>query len=50
LGGLDYEGREDSSVYRSLRINADRLDEACGGIVELLFARCRRFMVRFCIL
>lgn len=50
LAELDYEGREDSAIYRSLRINADRFDEACAGIVELLFTRCRRFMVRFCIL
>jgi predicted nucleotidyltransferase len=50
LAELDYEGREDSEIYLSLRENADRFDEACAAIVELLFARCRRFMVRFCIL
>lgn len=50
LATLDYERRETSDIYRDLRDNADRFDEASADIVELLFRRCRRFMVRFCIL
>jgi predicted nucleotidyltransferase len=50
LSALEYEQRETSDVYRALRDNADRFDEASADIVELLFRRCRRFMVRFCIL
>ena len=50
LAGLDYERCDDSAIYRALRANAERLDEATADIVELLFRRCRRFMVRFCIL
>lgn len=50
LATLDYEQRETSDIYRDLRDNADRFDEASADIVELLFRRCRRFMVRFCIL
>ncbi len=50
LAQLDYDAREGSAVYRELRENADVLDEAAGKIVDLLFSRCRRYMVRFCIL
>lgn len=50
LAGLDYERRDDSAIYLALRDNAERFDEASAAIVELLFRRCRRFMVRFCIL
>ncbi|MFV8753211.1 hypothetical protein ACNOYE_21905 [Nannocystaceae bacterium ST9] len=50
LAALEYERCDDSAVYRGLRANAERLDEATADIVELLFRRCRRFMVRFGIL
>lgn len=50
LAGLDYESREGSAIYRALRDNAERFDEASAAIIEVLFRRCRRFMVRFCIL
>ncbi|KIG12592.1 hypothetical protein DB30_01216 [Enhygromyxa salina] len=50
LGSLDYERRDESAVYRSLHTNATRLDAAAEQIVDLLFGRCRAFMVRFCIL
>lgn len=47
---LRYEARTESAVYRELRDNAGRLDAAAAEIVQLLFDRCRDFMVRFCIL
>ncbi|WP_146157835.1 DUF294 nucleotidyltransferase-like domain-containing protein [Enhygromyxa salina] len=47
---LDYERRETSDIYRELHANATRLDAAAEQIVDLLFGRCRAFMVRFCIL
>ncbi len=47
---LRYEARGESKVYRHLHENAARLDGAAAAIVELLFDRCRDFMVRFCIL
>lgn len=47
---LDYERREASDIYRELHANATRLDAAAEQIVDLLFSRCRAFMVRFCIL
>jgi hypothetical protein len=50
LVGLAYERRGDSPVYQALHDNAEQLDAAAAEIVALLFARCREFMVRFCIL
>ena len=50
LVGLAYEHRAESAVYQSLHANAAELDAAAAEIVALLFARCRDFMVRFCIL
>lgn len=50
LAALDYGARLDSPIYRELHENAERLDAASAEIVDLLFHRCRRFMVRFCIL
>ncbi|EDM81809.1 hypothetical protein PPSIR1_05063 [Plesiocystis pacifica SIR-1] len=50
LGQLPYEARHDSAVFEDLYANADRLDAATADIVELLLARCRRYMVRFCVL
>jgi hypothetical protein len=50
LARLDYETRFDSPIYRDLDDNAARLDAATADVVELLFHRCRRFLVRFCIL
>jgi hypothetical protein len=50
LAALDYEARESSVLYRDLYANAARLDEALADIVELLMARARAFMVRFCVL
>jgi hypothetical protein len=47
---LDYERRRESAIYRELHENAELLDAAAEAIVELLFDRCRAFMVRFCIL
>lgn len=47
---LPYEGRAGSAVYRELHENAGRLDAAAAAIVQVLFDRCRDFMVRFCIL
>jgi hypothetical protein len=47
---LAYEDRERSALYAELHDNAGRLDAAAAAIVELLFERCRDFMVRFCIL
>jgi hypothetical protein len=47
---LPYETRADSAVYRELHHNAARLDAATAPIVQVLFDRCRDFMVRFCIL
>lgn len=47
---LPYEARADSVVYRELHENAGRLDAAAAAIVQVLFDRCRDFMVRFCIL
>ncbi len=50
LAALDYADCDGSAIYRELRANAERLDEATADIVDLLVRRCRRFMVRFCIL
>jgi hypothetical protein len=50
LQALEYERRGESAIYRELHANAAALDEAAGKIVELLFMRCRNYMVRFCIL
>lgn len=50
LAGLHYPHRRESAVYRRLHDNAERLDAASAAIVALLFERCQRFMVRFCIL
>jgi predicted nucleotidyltransferase len=47
---LAYEDRNHSSVYRELHENAGRLDAAAAAIVQVLFDRCRDFVVRFCIL
>jgi hypothetical protein len=47
---LDYERRDASAIYAQLHDNATRLDAAAEQIVDLLFSRCRPFMVRFCIL
>ncbi|PRP90109.1 hypothetical protein ENSA5_67820 [Enhygromyxa salina] len=47
---LDYEERDTSPIYRELHDNAACLDDAAAAVVELLFERCRAFMVRFCIL
>jgi len=50
LINLPYDRRAESTVYRELHDNAGRLDRAAAAIVEVLFDRCRDFMVRFCIL
>ncbi len=50
LAGLPYADRSRSPIYAELHVNADRLDAATADIVKVLFERCQRFMVRFCIL
>lgn len=50
LTALDHERRWDSEIYVELHRNAGRLDEANARVVELLFERCRPFLVRFCLL
>lgn len=50
LVNLAYEQRGQSPVYQALHENAGRLDAAAAAIVQVLFDRCRDFMVRFCIL
>src|SRR5690606_12856179 len=50
LVSLAYEQRGASAVYRQLHDNAAQLDVAAAAIVQVLFDRCRDFMVRFCIL
>lgn len=50
LTRLEYEDRGRSRVYAELHENAVRLDAATAEIVQVLFDRCRDFMVRFCIL
>lgn len=50
LACLDYERRRDSAIYCELHDNAAALDDAAGRVVELLLARCRGYMLRFCIL
>lgn len=50
LDELTYEARYDSDVYADLRENARRLDEACGGVVDVLWRNCRHQLVRFWLL
>lgn len=50
LACLDYERRRDSAIYCELHDNAAALDDAAGRVVDLLLARCRGYMLRFCIL
>ena len=50
LGALAHAERNHSQVYTELHQNAERLDLATAEIVELLFTRCRAFLVRFCLL
>lgn len=47
---LDYDARERCPSFVDLRLNAERLDLANARVVELLFERCRPFLVRFCLL
>ena len=50
LVALAYERRLDSPSYVALHENAARIDLAAEAVVELLFARCRGFFTRFCLL
>ena len=47
---LPHAQRESCEAYEELRLNAERLDLANTRVVELLFERCRPFLVRFCLL
>ena len=50
LVALAYDLRLDSATYVGLHENAARIDLAAERVVELLFARCRGFFTRFCLL
>jgi len=50
LDELTYERRHDSEVYVDLRENARRLDEACEGVIDVLWQNCRQQLVRFWLL
>lgn len=50
LGDISYARREDSALYMELRTNASRLDAGAQGLVDVLWARQREHLVRFCLL
>lgn len=50
LDELTYEERHTSDTYVDLRQNARRLDEACEGVVDVLWTHCREQLVRFWLL
>ncbi len=50
LDELTYEARHGSEIYVDLRQNARRLDEACEGVVDVLWTHCRQQLVRFWLL
>jgi hypothetical protein len=50
LQTLDYGERERSDIYLSLHRNAYAVDDAASAVLEVLWARSRTFLTRFCIL
>ena len=47
LDALDHEARTESALYRDLRGNADRLDDAAQAIALHLLENHQRYMIRF---